>query len=151
MPPANSARRSMNVLPWDVVRRLCGILLVLLATLGLSGTLSLSAAVDKFEGTWREFRIPPFEVIAENDTRELRAFLGDLFQYRYLLRRVLPIEGTESAMADSYLGATPGSILGCVGRQCVAPACRPLCRRVARHSAADSRSEGGDCPHRPAG
>lgn len=45
---------------------------------------------EKYEEQWREFRIPPFEVIAERDNNDLRAFLGDLFQFRYLLATAFP-------------------------------------------------------------
>lgn len=56
-------------------------------------TLAFAAPDDRFEKSWREFRLAPFEVIAERDNNELRAFLGDLFQYRHLLTTLLP--GTE--------------------------------------------------------
>lgn len=45
---------------------------------------------EKYEAQWREFRIPPFEVIAERDNNDVRAFLGDLFQFRYLLATAFP-------------------------------------------------------------
>ncbi len=47
---------------------------------------------EKYEAQWREFRIPPFEVLAERDTRAVRAFLGDLFQFQHLLRTLFPGE-----------------------------------------------------------
>ncbi|MCC6263517.1 MAG: hypothetical protein IT169_08070 [Bryobacterales bacterium] len=46
--------------------------------------------VESFESQWREFRIPPFEVIVERDTNDARAFLGDLFQFRHLLVTAFP-------------------------------------------------------------
>lgn len=45
---------------------------------------------EKYEAQWREFRIPPFEVIAERDNSDTRAFLGDLFQFRHLLATAFP-------------------------------------------------------------
>lgn len=45
---------------------------------------------EKYETGWREFRIPPFEVIGERDSGAVRAFLGDIFQYRYLLATAFP-------------------------------------------------------------
>ena len=55
---------------------------------------SLAAAQDKpadqFESQWREFRLPPFEVISERDSDATRAFLGDLFQFRHLLTTAFP-------------------------------------------------------------
>ncbi|MCW5966209.1 MAG: hypothetical protein KIT83_19380, partial [Bryobacterales bacterium] len=55
--------------------------------------LAFAAPDDRFEKNWREFRVEPFEVVAERDNNELRAFLGELFQYRHLLKTLLP--GTE--------------------------------------------------------
>jgi hypothetical protein len=49
-----------------------------------------AAPGEEYEPDWREFRIPPFEVIAERDNGDLRAFLGDLYQFRYLLSSLLP-------------------------------------------------------------
>lgn len=49
-----------------------------------------AAPEDRFERDWREFRLPPFEVLAERDNQELRTFLGELFQYRHLLSTLLP-------------------------------------------------------------
>jgi hypothetical protein len=46
--------------------------------------------IDKFEKDWREFRLPPFEVLSERDNDDTRAFLGDLFQYRHLLATAFP-------------------------------------------------------------
>lgn len=46
--------------------------------------------IDKFEKEWREFRLPPFEVLSERDNDDTRAFLGDLFQYRHLLATAFP-------------------------------------------------------------
>ncbi|MCZ2155520.1 MAG: hypothetical protein LC114_16725 [Bryobacterales bacterium] len=45
---------------------------------------------EQYEAQWREFRIPPFEVVTERDGRDVRAFLGDLFQYQHLLRTLFP-------------------------------------------------------------
>lgn len=45
---------------------------------------------EKYETQWREFRIPPFEVICERDNNDTRAFLGDLFQFRHLLATAFP-------------------------------------------------------------
>ncbi len=53
--------------------------------------MALCAPEDRFEKNWREFRLEPFEVVAERDNNELRAFLGDLFQYQHLLKSILPL------------------------------------------------------------
>ncbi|MCU0226566.1 MAG: hypothetical protein MUF01_02915 [Bryobacterales bacterium] len=68
-------------------------LLTLVGLLCLLAALAMAAPEDRFEKSWREFRLPPFEVLVERDSNEVRAFLGDLFQYRHLLATVLP--GTE--------------------------------------------------------
>lgn len=49
-----------------------------------------ATAQQEFERNWREFRLPPFEVIAEQDNNELRTFLGELFQFRHLMATMLP-------------------------------------------------------------
>jgi len=46
--------------------------------------------VEKFEKDWREFRLPPFEVLSERDNNDTRAFLGELFQFRHLLSTAFP-------------------------------------------------------------
>jgi hypothetical protein len=65
-----------------------------LALIGLLLTGSLCLAqerkIDKFEKEWREFRIPPFEVLSERDNDDTRAFLGDLYQFRHLLTTAFP-------------------------------------------------------------
>ncbi|MDZ7637766.1 MAG: hypothetical protein U5J83_05880 [Bryobacterales bacterium] len=45
---------------------------------------------EKYEKEWREFRLPPFEVLSERDNDDTRAFLGDLFQFRHLLATAFP-------------------------------------------------------------
>lgn|GEM_PF-3508090 len=65
----------------------------ILALCALLSAPSIAAPGEKFESSWREFRLAPFEVFAEKDSDDLRAFLGDLFQYRRLLHTALP--GTD--------------------------------------------------------
>ncbi len=65
-------------------------LLTLFGLVCALAALALAAPEDRFEKSWREFRLPPFEVLAERDTNEVRAFLGELFQYRHLLTTLLP-------------------------------------------------------------
>jgi hypothetical protein len=89
MPPARTPARTTALAasrPWV---RACALVAVLVL-------LVPAAVVDEYEKTWREFRLPPFEVIAERDTRELRTFLGDLFQYHYLLSRLIPGEEPQA-------------------------------------------------------
>lgn len=69
------------------IRITLGVALILLAALPC---LAQERNIDKFEKEWREFRLPPFEVLSERDNEDTRAFLGDLFQYRHLLATAFP-------------------------------------------------------------
>jgi hypothetical protein len=71
----------------DRIRITLAVALLLLAALPC---LAQERNIDKFEKEWREFRLPPFEVLSERDNEDTRAFLGDLFQYRHLLSTAFP-------------------------------------------------------------
>lgn len=69
-------------------KRVIPFLLLWLLTGGIASAQDRPAG--SFEAQWREFRVPPFEVIVERDTNDARAFLGDLFQFRHLLVTAFP-------------------------------------------------------------